>query len=860
MVEYMNSRKNNRFREDELLDLFAQICAGVAHLHAQQPPIAHRDIKVENVLLAGGGRLKLCDFGSATRVAKRYETRQEMAQVEGLIERTTTMFYRPPEMVDLFRRQRIGEKVDVWALGCVLYKLAFYVTPFEEGGTLQILNLRYSIPENSLYSANIPKLIAFMLEPDPDRRPDVFEVLERVCSLRGKASLAPRPAWYPRGGLTGDAEKPASAAPAGSSSDSPSLLSATPAGAPAPGQQTAATAQAARPTSASVAPAPAAASNAKIASLPVAPAIPPPSSTSTKPNPNANLFAKLGSNVIFTDPAPSNTSTFSSSSAAPSPPQQASVAARPSPAPAAATQQPQQPHQPSPQHQHQHQHQHHQQHSASSSSGAHEDFGRRHPGQPLSPSGRRKFRVSLRKATCSNPVQGPKPKHVRAIIVDSWERRNGADFFDEVKLRLAKNKVHSTGVVYLKMLVTIHKVIQQGPPEILAAAVEHADVMDSINNVSTQFDSVMDFGNILRAYVLLLRKKLLIHKHYPAFEGNFSLDSWVQGQQQQQQQQQSSTLLPPNLVRPGTLMAFLDLLSTIEELQARIFAQPDPQEMKLAALPALVRESFAIYSVVTKCLCEAAATPGFESTFGSVVSGYNVAHSALRAFFSNVSLNRHLKSLLTIPAMPAAPLPFGTSNGVKPPPSVTKAMFAGQSRGTSIWSTPEQLCVDDVDHNSDSGISDNEGAAGSGSGSGSGHHPHHHHHHHQQQQQQPQQQNLFAQDDLFGGFVSAPSPAMPATASSSSAAPSPVLLSPTLLVPSRPAPPVPPQKPVAADPFGGLDPFAGASEQPAAQTTAAAPRKDLQRLQGDPFAFGQRGSIASPQEAGKSTDNWVAFK
>lgn len=60
--------------ELDLLKVYAQACAAVAHLHAQKPPIAHRDVKLENLLLegtleecaAGARMLVLCDFGSGT--------------------------------------------------------------------------------------------------------------------------------------------------------------------------------------------------------------------------------------------------------------------------------------------------------------------------------------------------------------------------------------------------------------------------------------------------------------------------------------------------------------------------------------------------------------------------------------------------------------------------------------------------------------------------------------------------------------------------------------------------------------------------------------------------------------------------
>ena len=66
-----------------VLEIFEQLCVAVAHLHALDPPVSHRDLKLENVLLASDGRCVLCDFGSAsTHVLPARRTRKEAAVEE----------------------------------------------------------------------------------------------------------------------------------------------------------------------------------------------------------------------------------------------------------------------------------------------------------------------------------------------------------------------------------------------------------------------------------------------------------------------------------------------------------------------------------------------------------------------------------------------------------------------------------------------------------------------------------------------------------------------------------------------------------------------------------------------------------
>jgi AP2-associated kinase len=47
-------------------------------------------------------------------------------------EKYTTLMYRPPEMIDKYKRFNVSQQADIWMLGCVLYTLCFCQHPFQE--------------------------------------------------------------------------------------------------------------------------------------------------------------------------------------------------------------------------------------------------------------------------------------------------------------------------------------------------------------------------------------------------------------------------------------------------------------------------------------------------------------------------------------------------------------------------------------------------------------------------------------------------------------------------------------------------------------------------------------------------------
>ena len=100
-----------------------EVCEAVKHLH--QCNIIHRDIKCLNIFLTKDKHVKLGDLGVSKIIS------QGSMQVA----RVGTPLYLAPELI---KQQPYDFKVDVWALGCVLYTLATLESPFQASNLISL--------------------------------------------------------------------------------------------------------------------------------------------------------------------------------------------------------------------------------------------------------------------------------------------------------------------------------------------------------------------------------------------------------------------------------------------------------------------------------------------------------------------------------------------------------------------------------------------------------------------------------------------------------------------------------------------------------------------------------------------------
>ena len=146
--------KGQLFSKSEIYYFLKNICLGLKQIHEKH--LIHRDLKPENLFLKNDLRLMIGDFG----VAKQLQ--------DGTIHANSligTLNYMAPEIL---RREKYSNKVDIYALGCIIYELCtlnFY-SGNKTGGKINV----------NIYGEDLQNLIDKLVENEPNKRPNIDEI------------------------------------------------------------------------------------------------------------------------------------------------------------------------------------------------------------------------------------------------------------------------------------------------------------------------------------------------------------------------------------------------------------------------------------------------------------------------------------------------------------------------------------------------------------------------------------------------------------------------------------------------------------------------------------------------------------
>ncbi|MEO7735689.1 MAG: bifunctional serine/threonine-protein kinase/formylglycine-generating enzyme family protein [Kofleriaceae bacterium] len=163
----------------QIIDIVTQIAEGLAELHAKG--VVHRDLKPENVMMTAQGGVKLVDFGLARHAALHADEpdppvrdgRARIAHSSSTAAASGTPGYMAPEQCS---GQAMDERVDIFALGVILYELVAQEKPFRGAtvGAIVSATLEATPIFHEAVWARAPALLrahaAKMLEREPGAR------------------------------------------------------------------------------------------------------------------------------------------------------------------------------------------------------------------------------------------------------------------------------------------------------------------------------------------------------------------------------------------------------------------------------------------------------------------------------------------------------------------------------------------------------------------------------------------------------------------------------------------------------------------------------------------------------------------
>jgi len=174
---------------DTKISILYDISLGLSYLHAQDPPIVHRDLSSNNVLLTDHLKAKISDLGLAKIIKPDSKnTPSRLTAAPG------TLHFMPPETLDI-RNPVYGTPVDVFSFAVITAHIFSEEWPTPAPAVKQDAvnksltalsekERRQSYLDKIMVNTELKKLVESCLQNDPNDRPVIEVVCEKFEHLK----------------------------------------------------------------------------------------------------------------------------------------------------------------------------------------------------------------------------------------------------------------------------------------------------------------------------------------------------------------------------------------------------------------------------------------------------------------------------------------------------------------------------------------------------------------------------------------------------------------------------------------------------------------------------------------------------
>ena len=179
------------------ISILHDVSLGLSHLHGRSPAVFHRDLSSNNVLLTSHLVAKISDLGTAKMIkADSKQTKSRLTTAPG------TLHFMPPEALDE-ENPDYGTPVDVFSFGAVTLHLFSEEWPTPSGpkkrdpktkrlvALSEVQRRQQYLDTMAVEGAALKEMVMKCLDDDPDQRPPVQEVCQKIKSVKVINNIMP---------------------------------------------------------------------------------------------------------------------------------------------------------------------------------------------------------------------------------------------------------------------------------------------------------------------------------------------------------------------------------------------------------------------------------------------------------------------------------------------------------------------------------------------------------------------------------------------------------------------------------------------------------------------------------------------
>ena len=188
LFDALFSREEDNLTSSDKLRIIGEVGSALEYLHTREPPIAHCDVKSQNILLDCNVTVKICDFGLSVIKNTIHSSRSTRGEGDAPPGQGTPRYSAPEVLRGELLKLEALMVADIYSLSLVVYEVVLEEEPYEGLSPKQLTkNVGYGDlrpPLESIQNSDLKVLLQQCWSKIPQERPGIKQFNEEWAKIK----------------------------------------------------------------------------------------------------------------------------------------------------------------------------------------------------------------------------------------------------------------------------------------------------------------------------------------------------------------------------------------------------------------------------------------------------------------------------------------------------------------------------------------------------------------------------------------------------------------------------------------------------------------------------------------------------